>query len=109
MIHTTFVICPYSSQNEFVPQLLRPLGFSSGLVRHILLLVNFIKLMIPDIGSIDKCHTIAFNAIIRNVLKSFEFRPLQNFIFVKDLIPTFDSAPPGWLSGERVGLMTWLF
>ena len=50
--------------NQFVPEIVSPLPFSPALVRHTLLIVYFFKQLISFIGSIDKCHTSVFGALI---------------------------------------------
>ena len=68
--------------NQFVPEIVSPLPCSPALVRHTLLIVYFFKKLISFIGSLDKCHTSVFNALIillllvtkdiqRNVYDSF--------------------------------------
>ena len=52
--------------NQFVPKTVSPLP---ALVRHTLLIVYFFKELISFIGSIDKCHTSVFNALIKIVLQ----------------------------------------
>ena len=47
--------------NQFVPEIVSPLP---ALVRHTLLIVYFFKKDISFIGSLDKCHTSVFNALI---------------------------------------------
>ena len=76
MIRITFVTLLYSFRNQFVSELVRPLACLSRLVVILLLLFIylfylfffFFKLSIPYIGSIDKCHTSAFNALIISIL-----------------------------------------
>ena len=67
MIRTTNRLC--SSRNLFVPELVRPLACSPRLVFYVL----FFKLSIPYIGSLDKSHTGAFNALIQQVV-TFTFQ-----------------------------------
>ena len=50
--------------NQFVPEIVCPLPCSPALVRHTLLIVYFFKVLIYFIGSLDKCHTSVFNALI---------------------------------------------
>ena len=50
--------------NQFVPEIVSPLPCSPALVRHTLLIVYFFKELISFIGSLDKCHTRVFNALI---------------------------------------------
>ena len=50
--------------NHFVPEIVNPLPCSSELVRHTLLINYFFKELISFIGSLDKCHTSVFNALI---------------------------------------------
>ena len=50
--------------NQFVPEIFSPLPCSPALVRHTLLIVYFCKELISFIGSLDKCHTSVFNALI---------------------------------------------
>ena len=50
--------------NQLVPEIVSPLPFSSGLVRHTLMFVYFFKELIAFIGSLDKCYTSVFNALI---------------------------------------------
>ena len=65
MIHQAFVTRQSSSPNQFVPEVVSPLLSSSGLVHHILLFVYLFKELISFIGSLDKCHTSVFNALIK--------------------------------------------
>ena len=60
----TFVTWRSSSQNQFVPKIVSPLPCSSELVHLKLLFVYFFKEAISFIGSLDKCHTSVFNALI---------------------------------------------
>ena len=55
--------------NQFVPDIISPLPCSPTLVRHTLLIVYFFKELISFIGSLDKCHTSVFNALICKVDK----------------------------------------
>ena len=50
--------------NQFVPEIVSPLPYAPSLVRHTLLIVYFFKELIFFIGSLDKCHTSVFNALI---------------------------------------------
>ena len=50
--------------NQFVPEIVSPLPCSPALVRHTLLTVYVFKELISFIGSLDKCHTSVFNALI---------------------------------------------
>ena len=59
--YTQPVTCMCSSRTQSIPELVRPC--SSTLVLRILL-CSFLKLSIPFIGSLDKCHSSAFNALI---------------------------------------------
>ena len=52
------------SPNQFVPEIVSPLPFSPALVRHTLLIIYFFKELISFIGSLGKCHTSVFNALI---------------------------------------------
>ena len=61
---STFVTCWSSSPNQFVPGIVSPLPCLSVLVRNILLFVYFFEEVISFIGSIDKCHTSFFKALI---------------------------------------------
>ena len=56
-------------QNQFVPKIASPLPCSPVLVRHTLLIVYFFKEIISFIGSLDKCHTSVFNALIQDVFQ----------------------------------------
>ena len=53
-----------SSLNHFVPQIVSPLPCSSRLGRHKLLFAYFFKKLISFIGSLNKCHTGVYNALI---------------------------------------------
>ena len=53
--------------NQFVPENVSPLPCSPALVRHTLLIVYFFKELISFTGSLDKCHTSVFNALITTV------------------------------------------
>ena len=50
--------------NQFVAEIVSPLPCSPAFVRHTLLIVCFFKEFISFIGSLDKCHTSVFNALI---------------------------------------------
>ena len=50
--------------NQFVPEIVSPLPCLPVLVSHTLLIVYFPKELISFIGSLDKCHTSVFNALI---------------------------------------------
>ena len=50
--------------NRFVPEIVSPLPGSPALVRHTLLIVYFFKELISFIGSLDKCYTSIYNALI---------------------------------------------
>ena len=50
--------------NQFVSEIVSPLPCSPAPVRHTLLIVYFFKELISFIGSLDKCHTSVFNALI---------------------------------------------
>ena len=51
-------------RNKFVPEIVSPLPGSPARVRHTLLIIYFFKELISFIGSLDKCHTSVFNALI---------------------------------------------
>ena len=65
MIQQSFSPDGVPSPNQFVPEIVSPLPCSSGLVRHRLLFVYFFKELISFIGSLDKCHTSVFNALVK--------------------------------------------
>ena len=100
--------------NQFVPDIVSPLPCSPALVRHTLLIVYFFKKFISFIGSLDKCHTSVFNALITTgggvlLLKAVLTCSLifdLNHRLVRSIVWVY-SATPGWLSGEHVGLMIW--
>ena len=82
---------PVHPLNQFVPEIVSPLPCSPTLFRHTLLIVCFFKELISFIGSLDKCHTSVFNALIllwlpwqpeffmeHNYLKEFEEDHLKN-------------------------------
>ena len=50
--------------NQFVPDMFSPLPCSFGLVRNKLLFIYYFKELISFAGSLDKCHTSVFNALI---------------------------------------------
>ena len=50
--------------NQFVPEIFSPLPCLPTFVRHTLLFVYFFKEVISFIGSLDKCYTSVFNALI---------------------------------------------
>ena len=50
--------------SQFVPEIVSPLPCSPALVRHLLLIVYIFKELISFIGSLDKCHTSVFDALI---------------------------------------------
>ena len=60
----TFGTSRSSSPSQFVPEIISRLPSSPGLVCHELLFVYFFKELISFIGSLDKCHTSVFNALI---------------------------------------------
>ena len=64
MIHKPLSPDGVHPPNQFVPEIVSPLPCSSGLVRHKLLFVYLFKELISFIGSLDKCHTSVFNALI---------------------------------------------
>ena len=72
MIHQHFVIWRSSSANQsanqfanqFVPEVVSALPCSSRHLCHTLLFVYFFNELISFIGSLDKCHTRVFNALI---------------------------------------------
>ena len=74
-----FVTWRSSFQNHFVPEIVSPLSCSSGLVRHTLPFVYFLKL-ISSIGYPDKCHISVFNSDFKsNILLYIEkFNYLPN-------------------------------
>ena len=53
--------------NQFVPEIVSPLLCSPALVGRILLIVYFFLELISFIGSLDKCHTSVFNALIHSI------------------------------------------
>ena len=55
--------------NQFVPEIVSPLPCSPALVRLTLLIVYFFKELISFIGSLDKCHTSVFIALILAMLE----------------------------------------
>ena len=59
--------------NQFVPEIVSPLPCSPALDRHTLLIVYFFKEhnIISFIGSLDKCHTSIFNALIFFYCRSY--------------------------------------
>ena len=50
--------------NQFVPEIVSPLPCLPALVLQTLLIVYFFKDLISFIGSLDKCYTSVFNALI---------------------------------------------
>ena len=50
--------------NQFVPEIVTPLPCLPALVHHTLLFVYLFKELISFIGSLDKCHTSIFKALI---------------------------------------------
>ena len=82
-----------SSPNQFVPEIISLLPFSSGLVRYTLLFI-FFKEVISLIGSFDKCHNSVFNALIigeifslgyviadQSAVNAFEHPPKYSSVF----------------------------
>ena len=57
---TTILFYWRNDTSSFVPENVSPLSCSSGLVRHTLLFVYFLKELISFIGFLDKCHTSVF-------------------------------------------------
>ena len=57
--------------NQFVPEIVSPLPCSPTLVHHTLLIVYFFKELMSFIGSLDKCHTSLFNALILFAVQFF--------------------------------------
>ena len=57
-------LAEFIPQNQFVPEIVSPLPSSPAIVRHTVLIVYFFKELISFIGSLDKCHTSVFNALI---------------------------------------------
>ena len=81
MIHTTFVKRQLASKNRFAPKFVRPLACSPGLLRDILLVDYNFKLLILYIGSFDKFHTSAFNALVPFVVRpSLVCPPRRSFV-----------------------------
>ena len=70
MIYTTFVTNMSSSLNQFVPELARSLACLS--CNYYLGCFFFSKSLIPYIGSLDKCLTSTFNALIFSFGKEFQ-------------------------------------
>ena len=64
--------------NQFVPEIVNPLPCSPALVSHKLLIVYFFKELISFIGSLDKCHTSVFNALI-TVIEACKFEQIDFF------------------------------
>ena len=75
MIHQLLLPDRVHPPNQFVPEIVSHLPCSSGLARHKLLFVYFFKELISFIGSLHKCHTSVFNALIPYVI----FHPLAKF------------------------------
>ena len=73
---------------------------------------NVFKSLLLTLHQIQNCHQQTLS-----VWKSLKFVVLERVkmslktldYVVKSLGLTLRVAPPGWLSGERVGLMTWWF
>ena len=59
--------------NQYVPEIVSHLPCSPTLVHHTLLIVYFFKELISFIGSLDKCHTSVFNALIKKIRSISEF------------------------------------
>ena len=64
MIHKLLLPDRVHPPNQFVPEIVSHLPCSSGLARHKLLFVYIFKELISFIGSLHKCHTSVFNALI---------------------------------------------
>ena len=64
LIHGGQITGGINPPNHFVPKIVSPLPCSPALVRHILLVVHFFKELVSFIGSLDKCHTSVFHALI---------------------------------------------
>ena len=74
-----------------------------ALVHHTLLILYFFKELISFVGSLDKCHTSVFNALILSGV-SYNFR--CNFICLIDLSSSLNIISPPILSGRfDVGLI----
>ena len=56
--------------NQFIPEIVCPLPCLPKLVCHTLLIVYFFKELISFIGSLDKCQTSVFNALIISFIAS---------------------------------------
>ena len=59
MIYQPFVTRRSSSQNQFVPEIVSPLPCSSYIT-----VCLFFQKLISFIGSLDKCHTSVFDALV---------------------------------------------
>ena len=80
---------------RFVPEIISPLPCSPALDRHTLLIVYFFK-ELSFIGSLNKCHTSVFNALIlfRNnemLFQGIAFRFLR-FCFLEIAFRFYDSV-----------------
>ena len=70
--------------NQFVPEIVSPLPCLPALVCHTLLIVYFFKELISFMGSLDKCHSSIFNALI--ITQSENCIPIVNIF---DIISLF--------------------
>ena len=76
MTHTTFVTWRCSSRNQFDPKLIRSFGlFIQACSSYIVGL--FFKSSVHYTGSLDKCHTSAFNALICECLTRYFIKEHQ--------------------------------
>ena len=93
-------------QNQFVPEIGSPLPCSQTLVRHILLIVYFFKELISFIGSLDKCHTTVFNALILwgIVIPRYRTKPILSYAWFFNVLDVQhrQTGPRFNVSSERL-------
>ena len=76
---------------EFIPHISSSLRLLVlYLLRHTLLFVYFFKELISFIGSLDKCHTSVFKALVVKCVSSYQLKFSQKLVPIPDLNETID-------------------
>ena len=70
--------------NQFVPEIVSPLPCSPALVCHTLLTIYSFKELISFIGSLDKCHTSVFIALISVEVSYLHQNDISSILFVSN-------------------------
>ena len=77
--------------NQFVPEIVSPMPCSPAIVRHTLLIVYFFKELISFIGSLGKCHTSVFNALVNCVFSDNSLGLRETTLSILNII---ERGPP---------------